>query len=408
MTISSIQNSDQPQTMAEALQSDAMRALPKVGDIVTGLVLKIAKTEVLIDLPGLTTGVVRGEELFDESGEYSDLHVSDEVAATVVDMENETGQMELSFRSAGHKRAWDRLKELMDGHKTLDAKILSANKGGLMIEVERVQGFLPVSQLAPEHYPRVQGGDKQKILEKINQYIHQIFKVKILDLDEKQNKLIVSEKKAQADEQKERMNQYKPGDLVDGSISGVTNFGAFLRFGDGLEGLIHISELSWQRLDHPNQVVKVGDAVKAKILTIDESKISLSMKQLENDPWQSIADTYHIGQVVKGTVTKLQPFGLFVQIAPQIQGLVHVSELDTVQVGNPSSVAKIGDELELQIISLEPNQHRLGLSRRALIGDTVTLDATPTPVVEPVPSAEPLSPESVVQQPEETPQPETV
>jgi small subunit ribosomal protein S1 len=340
--------------------------IPKVGDIVKGNVIGSSRSEVKLDIGGIAVGVVRGRELYRESPEYSNLKAGDEVEATVVELENENGEMELSFRYAGHRRVWDSLMALKNSGEILPVKITEANKGGLMVQVNKIAGFLPVSQLIPEHYPRVMGGDKNKILEKLRQYIGQSFNVKVIDIAEDDEKLIVSEKAAWEESQKAVISKYKLGDTVEGKITAVTDFGAFIEFDDNMEGLIHISELAWQRIEDPRDYIKIGDKVKAVIINIDGSKIFLSMKKLIDDPWKHIEDKYKIGQTVKGKVLKINPFGLFVELDKEIHGLAHVSELSDKSGVEPKDVAKIGDVIDFKIVSIEPTDHRLGLSLRAL------------------------------------------
>ncbi|MFA6392353.1 MAG: S1 RNA-binding domain-containing protein [Patescibacteria group bacterium] len=350
---------------ADLLAKEDSFNIPKLGEIVEGVVISVSKTEVHLDIDGITTGVVRGGELIDESGDCSNLKVGDKAQATVVELENENGQMELSFRHAGHKKAWDELERLVSEGVVVDAKIVEANKGGLIVKVGRVGGFLPVSQLIPEHYPRVEGGDRNKILEKLTSFIDQKFRVKVIDVDEKEEKLIVSEKAAWEEKQKDVLAQFEIGSVVEGVVTGVVDFGAFIEFGDGLEGLVHISELAWQRIDNPRDIIKQGDKVKASVIGIDGSKISLSMKKLQTDPWKEVVKKYKIGQIVKGKVLKINPFGAFIELDHDIHGLAHISELSDQLVHNPSDIVTIGDEYKFKILSIEPNNHRLGLSLKA-------------------------------------------
>ena len=346
------------------IASGVYTKIPKVGDIVKGRVISVDKSEVRLDIEGLTTGVVRGREFYDESSEYSELNEGDEVEATVVDIENENGEMELSFRYAGHQKAWSHLSELMKEEKILPVVITEANKGGLMIKIGQISGFLPVSQLSPKHYPRVPGGDKNRILDRLKTYIGQKFNVKVIDVNDSDNKLIVSEKAAWEIEQKEVIAQYKIGDIVDGKVTAVTDFGVFIEFGPQLEGLIHISELAWQRIDNPEDIVKVGQSIKAQIISIEGSKIFLSSKKLVQDPWVEIDKKYKIGQLVQGKVLKINPFGLFVELDADIHGLAHISELSDQPVTEINKIAKVGENKEFKIISIEPRNHRLGLTLR--------------------------------------------
>lgn len=340
--------------------------LPKIGDVVTGKVISVGKNEVYVDIDGVVTGIARGHELIDESGDYSHLSVGDEVSATVLEMDNEYGVLELSFRSAGHKKAWDRLAALQRDREIIQVKITEANKGGLMVSFGNVYGFMPVSQLCPDHYPRIQGGDKNKILEKLKSYIGQTFDVKVIDVNEEEQKLIVSEKSAWEDRQKDVISSYKPGDVVEGTVTVITDFGVFVKFGKGLEGLVHISELAWQRIDDPKDFIQPGQKIRASIIKIDGSKIFLSMKKLVDDPWKHVGERYKIGQRVKGKVLKVNPFGLFVELDPEIHGLAHISELSAKQISDPHQIAQPGDEIDLMVVSIEPQDHRLGLSIKAL------------------------------------------
>ncbi len=342
-------------TMEKLLNSNDGPSLPKVGTIVDGKVIYVGRNEILVDIQGLLTGLIRGHEAFDESGEFNNLHVGDEISATVIETENEKGLLELSLRQAGHKKAWDRLNEFKLKGEVVEVAVLDANKGGLMIKLDNVIGFLPVSQLSVEHYPRVVGGNKNKILDKLKKLTGQKLKVKILDINDEEGILIVSEKETASDQRKQALEQYKKGDVVEGVITGVVDFGAFMEFGDGLEGLIHISELGWQRIDNPRDIIKEGEKVKAQIIDISTNKVSLSLKRLVKDPWEEIKDKYKVGDKVKGKVVKEHKFGAFVEIEANIQGLARA-----MQEGDKEKM-KIGAELDFQITNFFPVDHKLGL-----------------------------------------------
>lgn len=340
--------------------------LPKVGDVIKGKVINASKSEVRLDIEGVKTGIIRGRELYNESEEYGNLKPGDIIEATVVELENENGEMELSFRFAGQQKAWNYLRELMSKGEILQIKATDANKGGLMVKIGHITGFLPVSQLVPEHYPRVEGGDKNKILDFLKKFVGQILKIKVIDVNEEEEKLIVSEKAAWAEAQEKAVSKFKVGDKVKGKITAVTDFGAFVEFDNKMEGLVHISEIAWQRIDDPREFVKVGDMVDAEIIKIEGTKIFLSMKKLKDDPWKDIAKKYKIGDMVSGKVLKINPFGLFVELDADIHGLAHISELSDKPVTDIHDVAKIDSTLKFRVISVEPENHRLGLSLKNL------------------------------------------
>lgn len=346
--------------LQKLLEDKQFLAVPKVGDVIRGRVVNATKAEVHLDIQGYRSGVIRGRELFNESDEYGNLALGDEVEATVLDVENEMGELELSFRFAGQKKSWEDLEVMRRSGNTVEAVVLEANKGGLLVQLGHTQGFLPVSQLSNDHYPRVAGGDKLKILEKLKSFIGMKLPVKVLDVNQGDDKLIVSEKKIEEDQQLDRISTHRVGEVVEGPITAITDFGAFLEFDNGITGLVHISELAWQRVESPNEVVKIGDHAKAEIININGPKVFLSMKRLTPDPWKSVESRYKVGQQVKGKVRKVNSFGLFVELDPEIHGLAHISELGM----KPEEIAKVkpGDELEFTIVSLKPAEYRLGLS----------------------------------------------
>ena len=333
-------------------------AFPKKGDVVKGTVIAVGRNEVRVDVGGVAVGLVRGPEL----DPNAHLSVGDEVEATVIDLDNEFGELELSLKGAGRRKSWDKLKELFTGGGVEQVKVLDANKGGLIVRLEGVAGFLPVSQLSPDNYPRVAGGEKARILEKLKGLVGATMDVKVIDVNEEDDKLIVSEKAVWETKQEGVISKYKIGDVVEGDVTAVTDFGAFVRFDANLEGLVHISEIAWQRIDHPRDVLKPGDHVRAEVINIEGSKIFLSMKKLVPDPWKKVSERYAMGQVVKGRVLKINPFGLFVELDPEIHGLAHISELAAKPVKDVNEIARVGDEFEFRIVSIDPENHRLGLS----------------------------------------------
>ncbi len=353
------------QTMTELISSGVEIKVLKPGDMVEGTLISVGKSEVYVDLEGYGVGVVRGRELYDDEATLNSLKPGDKIFVSVVEPENKEGIVELSLRQAGQERVWQTLKAKLDSKEVIRTKILEANKGGLMVEINNVVGFLPVSQLSLEHYPRVEDGDKNKILGVLQSYVGQPFDVQIITADSNEEKLIVSEKAVFEKEMENRLGELKIGEVVEGTVTGVVDFGAFVKFGE-LEGLVHISELAWQRIENPKDIVKVGQKVTAKIISIDKGRVSLSIKQLQQDPWLEAVKRYQIGQKVTGKITKIMPFGVFVELDKDIQGLAHIMELSHETVKNPEEFLKPGDEKEFKIISIEPAEHRLGLSLKAL------------------------------------------
>jgi ribosomal protein S1 len=353
------------QEFAELLEKDDIK-IPQVGDIVKGTVVTASKAEVKLDIYGVLMGIVRGPELYNEVSEFSDLEPGDQIEAAVIDADNENGELELSFRLVGQEKAWNNLRQALKDKVTVKVKIVDANKGGLISRYHQIDGFLPVSQLAPENYPRIAGGDKSRILEKLKSFVGQEFEVTIITLNEEDNKIIFSEKDVWNKKQRPALDKYKLGTVVDGAITAITNFGVFVSFGENIEGLVHISELAWQRIDSPNEMYKVGDKIKAEIISIDGAKVFLSAKKLLKDPWLEASSKYQSGQVVPGTILKINPFGLFVKLDEEIHGLAHISQLN-VDTGKKISDMFQPDEVrDFEIVSISPSEHRLGLK---LAGD---------------------------------------
>lgn len=352
-------------TMQDLISSGVEIKVLKPGDMVEGKLLSVGKNEIYVDLEGYGIGVVRGRELYDDEATLSSLKTGDQIFVSVVEPENKEGIVELSLRQAGQERVWQTLKTKLESKEVVRTKILEANKGGLMVEINGVTGFLPVSQLSLEHYPRVEDGDKNKILSVLQSYVGQPFDVQIITADSDEEKLIVSEKAVFEKEMETKLSALKIGQVVEGMVTGVVDFGAFVKFGE-LEGLVHISELAWQRIENPKDIVRVGQKVQAKVISIDKGRVSLSIKQLQTDPWLEAVKKYQIGQKISGKVTKVMPFGVFVELDKDIQGLAHIMELSHEAVKNPEEVLKPGEDHEFKIISIEPAEHRLGLSLKAL------------------------------------------
>jgi RNA binding S1 domain protein len=327
------------------------------GEVVTGKVLSLKKHEVLIDLGAQGVGFVPRREV----GFSRNISEGDEVSASVVDTELDNGMSLLSLRKAVKDRGWEEVSARLESGEVIDIQPYDANRGGLLVEYEGVRGFLPVSQLSAEHYPRVGSSDKDEILQRLNNLIGKTMKVRILDADRKSNKLIFSEKEAVKDGLAERFEKLAVGDQVEGVVTGVVDFGVFVNV-EGIEGLVHISEISWERVNNPSDYVKTGQTIKAKIIAIDKDRLSLSMKQLTQDPWLTEVQNFSKGDKVEGTVTRITPFGAFVQVSPAIEALVHISELGDSNNVDPEKVFTLNERKEFVILDIDKENRKISLS----------------------------------------------
>ena len=345
-------------TMDELLEkNDAASKKVVAGDTIDGKVISIKKHEILIDLGSQGVGLVPRRE----ASYIKDLELGADVTASVIEAEMEDGYVLLSLRKAVKDKGWDEIQSKMDNAETVEITPYDANRGGLLVEYEGIRGFLPVSQLSAEHYPRVGSADKDEILQRLNSLVGKSIKVRILDAIKKENKLIFSEKEAIKDGLAERFSSLKVGDVVKGVVTGVVDFGVFVNV-DGIEGLIHISEISWERVNNPSDYVKIGDEIEAKIIAIDKERLSLSMKQLTEDPWLHEVEKLKKGSKVEGTVTRITPFGAFVQISPAVEALVHVSELGEGSDVDPEKVFTLNERKSFKVLDIDKEGRKISLS----------------------------------------------
>ncbi len=338
-----------------AQAGDSVKQLT-VGETVDGTVLSVKKHEILIDLGPLGVGLVPRREV-SLSKNYN---VGDSVIASVIDTELEDGYSLLSLRKAAKDRGWDEVMAKLESGEIITVVPYDANRGGLLVEYEGIRGFLPVSQLSAEHYPRVGSSDKDEILQRLNSLVKKDIKARILDADRKANKLIFSEKEAVKEGLAERFQKLAIGDTVTGVVTGVVDFGVFVNV-EGIEGLIHISEISWERVNNPSDYVKVGQTIGAKIIAIEKERLSLSMKQLTKDPWLDEVEQFKPGEKVEGTVTRITPFGAFVQLSPAVEALVHVSELGG-DGTDPEKVFTLNERKEFTVLDIDKENRKISLS----------------------------------------------
>lgn len=343
-------------TMDELLALSDIQQL-KTGDVVEGVVTSVRKNEVWIDLGANGVGVVMRREI----GHGQQLEEGQQVVVSVVDPELDEGHALLSMRRAAKDRGWDELQKVFDNQEIIEISPYDANRGGLLVELEGIRGFLPVSQLAAGHYPRVSGADKDEILQKLNALTNKSLRVRILDISRKDNKLIFSEKEAVKDDMAQRFSKLKVGDVVEGVVTGVIDFGAFVNV-DGIEGLIHISEISWERVEDPRNYVKNGQTIEAKIIAIDKDRLSLSLKQMQEDPWLNEVKAFKKGDTVEGKVTRITPFGAFVQLSPAVEALVHVSEMSDDEGADPEKIFQLNEKKKFKVLDIDTEGRKIALS----------------------------------------------
>jgi len=337
--------------------------LPKAGTILQGRIINISKSGAVIDLDSAGIGMVYPGEFYDNPERMKTLKQGDTVSAMIIELENEDGYRELSLRSAQMTTAWQDIKEKMDKEEIVTTTVININKGGLIVEVSGVQGFLPLSQLSPEHYPKVEGGDTTKIVQALQKLKGQGLEVKIIDFSEEENKLIVSEKAILEDIAKEEIKKFNIGDMVDGTITEVTDFGAFVKLSDNLDALIHSSEIDWKFIEDPREVLHIGDQIKAKVINLDGGRVALSLKALKPDPWEKVEEKFQVGQKIKGKVIKVRSSGAFVELTESIVGFLPSEE--TTKDGEPArttDVVQSGGEYNFAIVSIDVKDHKIVLT----------------------------------------------
>ena len=337
-----------------------MQEPPKEGDIIEGRVIMLDRARLYVDLPPFGTGIIYGREYLNAREVIKRINVGDVIAAKIITMNGRDGYIELSLKEARQAIIWAEAEEAMKEKRQVEITVKEANKGGLILDWQGIAGFLPASQLKAEHYPRVADGDKDKILDELRKLVGARLMVSIISATPKEGKLIFSEKGADDKEKRQLVATYQIGDVHDGEVTGMVDFGVFVKLEEGLEGLVHISEIDWGLVDDPRHFFKVGDKVKVKIIDIKDGKISLSVKQLKENPWQTASSKYHKGDQVEGVVIKFNKHGALASIEEGIAGLVHVSEF-----GNEETLRatlELGKRYPFTISLFEPKEMRMALS----------------------------------------------
>ncbi len=333
---------------------------PAVGDLVEGPVINIEKSAVYISLAPIGTGIIFGREFITARDIIKKLNIGDVIAAKVVDTDNKEGYIELSLKEARQALIWSEAEEAIKNKTVLDLPILEANKGGLIIAWQGISGFLPASQLKTEHYPRIADGDKDKILEELKKLVGHKISVSIISVSPKEGKLIFSEKSPQEKDKEKLVGHYKVGDEVGGTVTGIVDFGVFVKIEDGLEGLVHISEIDWALVEDPRALFKVDQKVKVKIIEIKEGKISLSIKALKENPWHVAGKNYKKDMVVEGVIIKFNKHGALASIEEGIAGLVHISEFGSEE--KLRKTLELGKSYTFKITLFDAKDQKMALS----------------------------------------------
>jgi small subunit ribosomal protein S1 len=314
------------QVMETLIEQSPELIFPQPGTLTDGVVTDIQKNKILVDLGGISVGVISGKEAHDSIGTMKEIKVGDVISAYILESENTDGLVVLSLRKASQEKSWRHFAEAYETGEVIQVVANEANKGGLLLEVDGIKGFIPVSQLAPMHYPRVNGADSAQILQRLQQLVGINFMVKVINVDNENGKLILSEKAAMEEQRQSSLGKLKVGQKIKGKISGIVKFGIFVAF-EGLEGLVHISEIAWGHVKDPSEYGRINDEVEVLVIGIEGEKISLSMKRLTPDPWLEAAKTFKVGKIVEGEINKVTPFGAFMKLSDEINGLIHSSEL---------------------------------------------------------------------------------
>lgn len=335
------------------------------GDTVDGTIMRVDKDEILVDIGSKAEGVVPAREMQSLSTEdRAQLQAGDVLLVFVVQPEDKEGRAVLSIDKARQEKSWRRLQQSYEAGEVIDAKVINYNKGGLLVNLDGVRGFVPASQVSGiSRGPETQ---KQSDMAKM---VGTMLPLKVIEINRNRNRLILSERQAiqevREGRKDELLSSLKESDIRTGIVTSVCDFGAFVDIG-GADGLVHLSELSWSRVKHPGEVIKPGDKVQVYVLSVDNERkrIALSIKRTQNEPWATVSERYHLGQVVDGTVTQLASFGAFARIEDGVEGLIHVSEMGDGHVQHPREVVQEGDVVQVQIIRIDPARKRMGLSMR--------------------------------------------
>jgi small subunit ribosomal protein S1 len=337
---------------------------PREGEVITGSIVKIEKKNILVNVNNQFTGLVISKEIWNTM-DITTMNAGDVIEVMVLGDSVERGLLILSLKRANQIKSLTNLGAYFKGGETITVRPTEANKGWLLVDIDGLKWFIPVSQLTPINYPRVEGADPEKILEHLNGLIGKEFKVRVINVDEDGKKIIFSEKAAIEEGRTKALANLKEGDIVEWVVSGILTYGLFVTF-DGLEWLVHVSEIDWGHVTNPSKFAKVGQKIKVKVIGLDTQKISLSIKRLKDNPWDVLAKKYKLGDTITAPISRISQFGAFMELDGGIQGLVHLSEISHGVVKDIKDHIQVGEMVSVKIINFEPNEKRIGLSLKAL------------------------------------------
>lgn len=337
---------------------------PKMNEVITGEIIKIEKKNILVNVNNQFTGLVVNKEI-GNTIDLATLEWGQKIDVMVLGDSVEKGFLILSLRRANQIKNLSNLWAQFDSGEVITVKPTEANKWGLLVDLDGLKWFIPVSQLTPLHYPRVEGAEPAKILEHLEGLVGKPFQVKVINVDDNGKKIIFSEKAWIQEQRDASLEKLKEGDVVEGMISGILTYGLFVTF-DGLEGLVHVSEIDWGHVNDPSKFAKVGQKVKVKVIGLEKDKISLSIKRLKENPWDILSRKYKLNDTIDAPISRISRFGAFIELDGGIQGLIHLSEISHGVVKDIRDHLKVGEQVQAKIINFDPKVKRIGLSLKAL------------------------------------------
>jgi small subunit ribosomal protein S1 len=356
-------------SMDSLLKDEALTIdLPQQGEIRTGVIASISPTQILVSIGAKSEGVIAGRELDQiDPEERASLQVGQEIPVYIVNPEDASGNVVLSYVRAREQLSWDVVETMLEGEQVFDSKITGYNKGGLIVNVQGLRGFVPASHISPARRAASAGETPEQRWARM---IGEPISVRIIEVDRERRRLILSERTAAGSETRQSLKEriieeLEVGEVRTGRVTSLADFGAFVNI-NGADGLVHLSELSWDHVQHPREVLEIGQEVKVKVINVDKEKkrIGLSIRQTQEDPWRLKVEKFHSGQLVEGVITRLTKFGAFARLEGDIEGLIHISEISDNRIEHPKEVLKEGDVVTLRIIRIDPEQRRIGLSLR--------------------------------------------